>query len=94
MNNHSMQVNTHEKSIDSSKSIDYYEILGVDKKATLEEIRMGYKRLLSRTCPTGVEIDKRSDQVIKAEKQLLKIASKAYDILIDPIKRQAYDEII
>lgn len=57
-----------------------YEILGVDKDTSVENIKVKYRQLASENHP-----DKGGD----AEK--FKLISLAYQILIDPIKRKSYD---
>ncbi len=64
--------------------IDYYEILEVSPKASLEVIRAAYKVLLHRY---NVEHDS-EDQ---SEIQELQNLNLAYDVLSDPDKREAYD---
>jgi molecular chaperone DnaJ len=63
---------------------DYYEILEISRTATVEEIKVAYRRLALRYHP-----DKNpGDQV--AEEQFKRI-SEAYQVLSDTEKRQLYD---
>lgn len=63
---------------------DFYEILGVDKKASETEIKAAYRKLALKWHP-----DKhKGDQ--EAEKKFKEI-NQAYEILSDPKKRQQYD---
>jgi len=64
---------------------DYYEILGVNRDATDEEIKKAYRRLAMKHHP-----DRNPDNP-KAE-ELFKEAKEAYEILSDASKRQAYDQ--
>jgi curved DNA-binding protein len=60
--------------------MNYYEILGVDDKATTDDIKRSYRKLASQHHP-----DKGGDKVKFQEIQ------KAYDTLSDNNKRQQYD---
>ncbi|XP_053612319.1 uncharacterized protein LOC128676307 [Plodia interpunctella] len=61
----------------------YYEILGVSKQATTQEIRQAYKKLAIKFHP-----DKNSD--VEDQKKFIEI-TEAYDTLKDAEKRRKYD---
>src|SRR5438445_5471586 len=63
---------------------DYYKTLGVDKKATAEEIKKAYRKLAREYHPDRNPDDK------KAEARFKEI-SQAHDVLGDPEKRKQYD---
>ncbi len=63
---------------------DYYAVLGVDKKASAEEIKKAFRRLARKYHP-----DMNPDNA-GAEKKFKEI-NEAYEILSDPQKRQEYD---
>src|SRR5438067_4293621 len=63
---------------------DYYKTLGVDKKATPEEIKKAYRKLARKYHPDRNPDDKQSEARFKE-------VSQAYDVLGDPEKRKQYD---
>lgn len=63
---------------------DYYQVLGVGKKATAEEIKKAYRKLAVKWHP-----DKNPDN--KAAEEKFKKISEAYAVLSDPKKREEYD---
>lgn len=65
---------------------DYYEILGVEKKATDKEIKSAYRKMALKWHP-----DKNADKKEEAEKKFKEI-NEAYQVLSDTKKRQAYDQ--
>ncbi|HNY16577.1 MAG TPA: molecular chaperone DnaJ [Treponemataceae bacterium] len=64
---------------------DYYEVLGVSKTATKEEIKKGYRKLAIQYHP-----DKNPGDHAAEEK--FKEATEAYEVLADDQKRQIYDQ--
>ncbi|MCL2480834.1 MAG: molecular chaperone DnaJ [Spirochaetaceae bacterium] len=64
---------------------DYYEVLGVPKGATKEEIKKAYRKLALQFHP-----DKNAGN--KEAEEKFKEATEAYDILSDDKKRQTYDQ--
>ncbi|MHB1279488.1 MAG: molecular chaperone DnaJ [Bacteroidia bacterium] len=64
---------------------DYYEILGVGKQATEEEIKKAYRKMAIKYHPDKNPGDKASEEHFKE-------AAEAYEILRDPQKRQRYDQ--
>jgi curved DNA-binding protein len=65
--------------------IDYYKILGIDKKATQDEIKKAYRVLAVKLHP-----DKNPDN--KAAEEQFKKINEANTILSNPEKRKKYDE--
>jgi len=63
---------------------DYYKVLGVDKKASGDEIKKAYRKLALKYHPDRNQGNK------SAEEQFKKI-SEAYAVLGDPEKRKQYD---
>lgn len=64
---------------------DYYKILGVDKGASVEDLKKAYRKLALKYHPDRNPSDKK-----KAEEQFKKI-SEAYAVLSDNEKRSQYD---
>jgi curved DNA-binding protein len=64
---------------------DYYQLLGIDKKATQEEIKKAYRKLALKWHP-----DKNPNNKAQAEEKFKKI-SEAYAVLSDQEKRNQYD---
>lgn len=64
---------------------DYYEILGVSKDVSSDEIKTAYRKLARKYHP-----DMNPNNKSEAEERFKEI-SEAYDVLIDPQKRAAYD---
>ena len=64
---------------------DYYEILGLGRKAGPDEIKRAYRKLALKYHPDNYKGDK--DEAEKKFKEL----AEAYEVLCDPVKRQRYD---
>lgn len=62
---------------------DYYEVLGLSKDASAEDIKKAYRKLARQYHP---DVNKEAD----AEKKFKEV-QEAYEILSDPQKRESYD---
>ena len=65
---------------------DYYKVLGVDKKASEQEIKKTYRRLARQYHPDVNPGDKSAEARFKE-------INEAYEVLSDPEKRKKYDEL-
>ncbi len=63
---------------------DYYEVLGVGRDATPEQIKKAYRRLALKHHPDRNPDDPNATAVFKE-------AAEAYEVLGDPEKRERYD---
>jgi molecular chaperone DnaJ len=64
---------------------DYYEVLGLSKGATEDEIKKAYRKIAIKYHPDRNPGDKEAEEKFKE-------AAEAYDVLHDPQKRQQYDQ--
>jgi molecular chaperone DnaJ len=69
----------------SSTQADYYEILGVERDASGDQIKSAYRKLALKHHP-----DRNPENKHEAEEKF-RHATEAYSVLSDPQKRQVYD---
>lgn len=65
---------------------DYYKILGVDRKASDDEIKRAYRKLALRYHPDRNAGDKQAEEKFKE-------INEAYQVLSDPEKRARYEQL-
>lgn len=65
--------------------LDYYQILGVERTASEDEIKRAYKKMAIKYHPDRNPGDKEAEEKFKQ-------AAEAYDVLRDPEKRSRYDQ--
>ena len=64
---------------------DYYDVLGVQKNATADEIKKAYRKLAIKYHPDKNPGDKEAEEKFKE-------AAEAYEILSNDEKRKRYDQ--
>jgi len=64
---------------------DYYEILGLDRNATEEDIKRAYRKLALQYHPDRNPGNKEAEEKFKE-------STEAYEVLKDPVKRRKYDQ--
>ena len=64
---------------------DFYEILGVSRNASQDEIKKAYRQMAMKFHPDRNAGNKESEEIFKE-------AAEAYEVLGDPEKKQRYDQ--
>lgn len=65
---------------------DYYKTLGVDRKATQDEIKKTFRKLAMKYHPDQNKDNKQAEEKFKE-------INEAYEVLSDPKKRERYDQL-
>ena len=68
-----------------SKGKDYYEILGIGRDASQEEIKRAYRKLVRQYHPDANPGNKEAEEKFK-------LINEAYEVLSDPQKKAQYDQ--
>jgi curved DNA-binding protein CbpA len=72
------------RNADATANVDYYQVLGISRAATDQQIGAAYKGMILKYHPDRNPGDEES-------LRLYKLCSEAYAVLIDPQKRRLYD---
>jgi molecular chaperone DnaJ len=64
---------------------DYYELLGISRSASADEIKKAYRKMAMKYHPDRNQGDKEAEETFKA-------VSEAYEVLSDTQKKQMYDQ--
>src|SRR4029077_3284173 len=65
---------------------DYYEVLGVSRTASAEDIKKAFRKLARQYHPDVAKTKKGAEEKFKE-------INEAYEVLSDPVKRKKYDEL-
>jgi len=73
-----------------SQKPNFYEVLGVDKKASVDDIKAAFKKIAMKCHPDMLRGKTDAEKAAAGEK--FQLAKEANEALTDPIKRTTYDK--
>ena len=82
-------INEANQKAESAKNRDYYQILGIDRNASADEIKKAYRKLALKYHP---DRNSESEQSKKIAQRKFEDVSDAYSVLSDPKKKQMFDQ--
>ena len=82
-------INEANQKADKARNRDYYQILGINRNATQDEIKKAYRKLALKYHP---DRNSESEQSKKIAQRKFQDISDAYSILSDPKKKEMFDQ--
>ena len=82
-------INEANQKAEKARNRDYYEILGINRNATADEIKKAYRKLALKYHP---DRNSESEQSKKIAQRKFEDVSDAYSVLSDPKKKQMFDQ--
>lgn len=84
-----LQAAVEDSTVVEAPPVDFYELLGVDPDATTPDIKAAYRQAARRTHPDFFRTKPKEERDMAQER--FTQVNKAFEVLTDPKKRQAYD---
>lgn len=75
-----------------SQKPDFYEVLGIERSATEADIKKAFQRIVMTCHPDVLKTKKLSDEDRAKAEEKFKYGKDAQAVLLDPVKRTAYDK--
>ena len=82
-------LNEANQKVNMARNRDYYQILGIDRNASQDEIKKAYRKLALKYHP---DRNSESEQSKKIAQRKFEDVSDAYSVLSDPKKKQMFDQ--